>query len=262
MLSENLTPLHGSRDFCSAFWLLLETSTYAFFARGEYELSPQWSVIAGFRWTEDEKDTRVHGACYDVPGFEGTCDFFYPGQVQNNMILDTGRSEGEWSGTFQLNWRPNEDLLLYAKYSRGNKAGSYNTGYFTAFLPQAFEFGGEVLTSYEGGVKSTMFDGRARLNGSVFYYDYKDFQSFFQLGLNWSAQPQDAEVLGGELELVASPWEGWEFAAGADLRVGALQLRSVTGQDTSCSRRAGTGQPFPSVSFFFLCCAFAVIQLS
>ena len=110
--------------------------------------------------------------------------------------------------------------------------------------------------------KSTIFDGRARLNGSVFYYDYKDFQSFFQLGLNWSVQPQDAEVLGGELELVASPWEGWEFAAGADFRVGALQLRSVNGQDTSRSRRAGIGQFFPSASFFFLCCAFAVIQLS
>ena len=195
----------------------LETNTYALFARGEYELSPQWSVIAGFRWTEDEKDTRVHGGCYDVPGFEGTCDFFYPGQVQNNMTMDTGRSEGERSGTFELNWRPNEDLLLYAKYSRGNKAGSFNTGYFTAFLPQAFEFGGEVLTNYEGGFKSTIFDGRARLNGSVFYYDYEDFQSFFQLGLNWSVQPQDAEVLGGELEVVASPWDGWEFAAGLSL---------------------------------------------
>ena len=195
----------------------MDTSTYAFFAQGEYELSPQWSVIAGFRWTEDEKDILVHGRCTDVPGFEGTCSFFYGGTVQDNMTMDTGRSEGEWSGTFELNWRPNEDLLLYAKYARGNKAGGYNTGYFTAFTPDVFEFPGEVLTNYEGGFKSTIFDGRARLNGSVFYYDYRDFQSFFQLGVNFSVQPHDAEVLGGELELVASPWDGWEFAVGLSL---------------------------------------------
>ena len=201
----------------------MDTGTYAFFGQGEYEISPRFSVIAGFRWTEDEKDILVHGRCTDVPGFEGTCDFFYGGTVQNNTTVDTGRSEGEWSGTFELNWRPNEDLLLYAKYSRGNKAGSFNTGYFTVFTLDAFEFGGEVLTNYEGGFKSTIFDGRARLNGSVFYYDYENFQSFFQLGTNFSVQPHDAEVLGGELELVASPWEGWEFSVGLSL-LDAMQL--------------------------------------
>ena len=202
---------------------VMDTSTYAFFAQGEYEISPQFSIIAGFRWTEDEKDILVHGGCTDVPGFEGTCDFFYGGMVQNNVTIATGRSEGEWSGTFELNWRPDDDLLLYAKYSRGNKAGGYNTGYFTAFTREAFEFPGEVLTNYEGGFKSTIFEGRARLNGSVFYYDYQDFQSFFQLGNNFSVQPHDAEVLGGELELVASPWEGWEFAVGLSL-LDAMQL--------------------------------------
>ena len=35
------------------------------------------------------------------------------------------------------------------------------------------------LTSYEMGFKSTFWDGAARLNGDVFYYDYKDYQGFF-----------------------------------------------------------------------------------
>ncbi len=34
----------------------------------------------------------------------------------------------------------------------------------------------EVLTAYEIGVKSEFWDNRAKLNGSVFYYDYQDAQ--------------------------------------------------------------------------------------
>ena len=195
----------------------LETSSYAFFAQGEYAFNSEWSAIVGFRWTEDNKDVFVDSRCTDVPGAEGTCDFFYGNLIVNNTIIDTTRSEGEWAGTFEINWRPDDAWLLYAKYSRGNKAGGFNTGYGGYFTRDVFEFGGEVLTSYEGGFKSTIFDGRAYLNGSVFYYDYEDFHSFFQEGINFAVQPQDAEVLGGELEFMAKPWEGWEFVFGLSL---------------------------------------------
>ena len=72
-----------------------------------------------------------------------------------------------------------------------------------------------MLTSYEGGFKATLFDGKARLNSSIFYYDYKDFQTFTQLGVTIFVFNIDAEVLGGEIELVANPWDGWEFLFGA-----------------------------------------------
>ena len=138
----------------------LETSSYAFFAQGEYAFNSEWSAIVGFRWTEDNKDVFVDSRCTNVPGFEGICDLYYGDLIVNNTIIDTTRSEGEWSGTFEINWRPDEAWLLYAKYSRGNKAGGFNTGYGGYFTRDVFEFGGEVLTSYEGGFKSTIFDGR------------------------------------------------------------------------------------------------------
>lgn len=195
----------------------LDTETYAGFVQGEWAFHDQWTAIVGLRWTEDQKDFELIGRCFDTPaqaGFAGSCNLFYSGLVNNNTTLNTDRSEGEWSGTFELNYRPTDDALIYGKFSRGNKAGGFNTGFLTLFAPEAVEFDGEVLHNYEGGFKTTWMDGRLRINGAMFYYDYMDFQSFFQLGTNFSVQNLDASVFGGELEVVTNPWDGWEFAFG------------------------------------------------
>ena len=203
----------------------LETETYAFFAQGEYEFSPQFSFIGGLRWTEDKKDfgatpicnSAGPGAAFGLPA--DPCPFFFGGLAQTGPPIVDSRTEGEWSGVFELDWRPNDDWLIYAKYSRGNKAGGYNAGAAMLFdTATALEFQSEVLTSYEGGFKATLFDGKARLNASVFYYDYKDFQSFSQQGANLVVFNTDAKNVGTEIELIANPLEGWEFLFGLSLQ--------------------------------------------
>ena len=199
----------------------METDTYAFFGQGEYAINDQWSAIVGLRWSEDKKDIDLTTGCTQFTALYGPvtpandwCGIVYGGLVQNGQNLSADRSRGEWSGNFELNWRPNDDWLLYAKYSRGNKAGSFNTGFLTFFAVDDWEFDGEVLTDYEGGFKSTWMGGRTRINGAVFYYDYSDFQSFFQQGLSFAVHNVDATVLGGEIEIVTNPWDGWEFMFG------------------------------------------------
>ena len=92
-------------------------------------------------------------------GFAGSCNLFYSGLVNNNTTISTDRSEGEWSGTFELNYRPNDDWLLYGKFSRGNKAGGFNTGFLTLFASSAVEFDGEV----EFGKQARGFAGGVRI---------------------------------------------------------------------------------------------------
>jgi iron complex outermembrane receptor protein len=199
----------------------METESYAAFFQGEYELSEQWSVIAGIRWTEDEKNINAIPLCFDAGSGadfglpDDPCPLFFGGSAQVGPPLDSNRSEGEWSGLFELDWRPNEDWLVYGKYSRGNKAGGYNAGAAMIFdVATSFEYEGEILTSYEAGFKATLFDGKARLNASLFYYDYADFQSFSQQGPNLIVFNTDAENKGGEIELMANPAEGWDFLLG------------------------------------------------
>jgi iron complex outermembrane recepter protein len=44
----------------------------------------------------------------------------------NGVSISNRRSEGEFTGTAILSWRPTDDLLLYGSYSRGYKAGGFN----------------------------------------------------------------------------------------------------------------------------------------
>ena len=211
----------------------LETESYAFFLQGEYEIVPQLSFIAGFRWTEDEKDFAALTRCRDAGTGEPfglpapPCDLFFGGTVQvgeranpneTQNPLEYSRSEGEWSAVFELDWRPTDNLLTYAKYTRGNKAGGFNGGAAMLFAPDAAEFRGEILHSYEGGFKATLFNGKARLNASIFYYDYNNFQSFSQQGINLIVFNADAENVGAEVELIANPAEGLEFLFGLSLQ--------------------------------------------
>lgn len=203
----------------------LETDSYAFFVQGEYDLTSNWTVIAGLRWTEDEKDYQNQTGCIniDVP-FEllglpaPPCDLFFGGTLQNNVLVNASRSEGEWSGLFEIDWKPNDDWLVYGKITRGNKAGGFNGGASLIMTLDELEFQGEILTSYEGGFKTSLFDGKARLNASVFYYDYEDFQTFFQQGVSLRIFNVDAKNKGAEIELFASPWEGWDFLAGVSIQ--------------------------------------------
>ncbi|MDE0157401.1 MAG: TonB-dependent receptor [Gammaproteobacteria bacterium] len=203
----------------------LETESYAGFLQAEFALTDQFTFIGGFRWTEDEKDIAAIPLCFNAGPGEAfglpadPCDFFFGGTAQVSGPLADSRSEGEWSGVFELDWTPSDDLLVYAKYSRGNKAGGFNAG--ATFLFDAatvFEFGGEVLKSYEGGVKATLFNGRARLNASVFHYDYQDFQNFSAQGINLIVFNTDAENTGAEIELIANPFEGLELLLGLSLQ--------------------------------------------
>jgi iron complex outermembrane receptor protein len=203
----------------------LETDTYAFFVQGDLELSDTWSLVAGARWTEDEKTINATPSCTDAaPGADlglpdDPCPLFFGGTAQVGPPLASSRDEGEWSGVLELDWRPNDDWLVYAKYSRGNKAGGYNAGAAMIFDPAtSFEYRGEILTSVEAGFKATFLSGKARLNVSVFNYDYDDFQSFSQQGPNLIVFNADAENTGGEAELFLTPTDGLELLFGVSVQ--------------------------------------------
>ena len=203
----------------------METDSYAVFLQSEFELSEQLSVIAGVRWTEDKKDIYAvptclnagSGADFGLPA--DPCDLFFEGTSQIGPPLISDRSEGEWSGLLEVDYRPNDDWLIYAKGSRGNKAGGYNAGAAMIYdSVDVFEYGGEKLDSFEFGFKGSLLDNKARLNASIYYYDYKDFQSFSQQGVNLIVFNTDAKNVGAEVEFVVNPVASLEILVGASVQ--------------------------------------------
>lgn len=100
---------------------------------------------------------------------------------------------------FAVDYRMDENILLYASVQKGFKSGGYNIG-----SSQRDPFEPESIWSYEAGMKSELADGRLRLNMAAFYYDYTNLQAQDSIG----NQPiirnvGKAKVEGFEIEALA-----------------------------------------------------------
>jgi iron complex outermembrane receptor protein len=88
------------------------------------------------------------------------------------------RSEEEWSGTAVLSFKATPDLLTYASYSKGYKAGGFNldrSGLNPAAVNLAvLQFEPEFVDSFEVGAKLDL--RRFRLNAAAFYALFDQFQ--------------------------------------------------------------------------------------
>lgn len=141
----------------------LKTNSYAAFLELEWHATDALSFIAGVRYTRDEKD------------FGFTQSGILSGVVDPGFPVSASESWNDISPRFGIKYQASEDVLLYASVAKGYKAGSYTARPSDA-IAAALSYDPEELWAYEGGIKSDLFDRRVRLNGAVFYYDYKDLQ--------------------------------------------------------------------------------------
>ena len=78
------------------------------------------------------------------------------------------------TGTAGLEWTPDTDTLVYAKYSRGYKSGGFNIGIFTVLSFDAYTKE-ESVDSFEVGLKKN-FGPTIQTNAAIFHYRYHDLQ--------------------------------------------------------------------------------------
>lgn len=189
------------------------TKSYSAFAHVEYNISDQFSVIGGVRYTKDDKDyndfdNATFRSCPGGDGVPANCFTVADGGSGiANPISDT-RSDNLFSWKIGLNYKPTSDVLLYVSLSQGTKGGGFNNGFLADAIREnitLLQYKAEKNIAYEVGFKSTFVDGRVRLNGSAFYYDYKDFQAFTFSGLGGFVTNSDATFSGAELELEFLP---------------------------------------------------------
>jgi len=99
------------------------------------------------------------------------------------------KKEDEWSGTAVLSFKPTDDVMAYASYSKGYKAGGFNldrAGLNASSATQdlnVLQFAPEKVDSYEIGLK---YDGPGfDVNVAAFYQDFRNFQLNTFNGLNF-----------------------------------------------------------------------------
>ncbi|KRB78891.1 hypothetical protein ASE00_21185 [Sphingomonas sp. Root710] len=89
--------------------------------------------------------------------------------------LDATLRQDNVSWRFGMDYRANDDILLYANVSRGYKAGSFPTLAAASYV-SGLPVTQEQVTSYEAGVKATLFDRKVQANAAAFYMDYRNKQ--------------------------------------------------------------------------------------
>ncbi len=186
------------------------TEAAAVFGQAEYTLAPGLRVTLGGRYNYEKKRFTAAGQFEDaiiggspIPG--GVLPIY---AFSNRATFK--------NGSFKLgaDYDIADRVMVYASVSTGFKSGGFNGG-FLSFDPaeaavQAQPYDEETLTAYEVGIKSTLFDGHARLNAAAFHYDYKNLQLYTLI--NTGALPlqlldnaANAAIYGAEVELIAKP---------------------------------------------------------
>ncbi|WP_293678845.1 TonB-dependent receptor [uncultured Phenylobacterium sp.] len=102
---------------------------------------------------------------------EGVCRQYTIGSngIASRQLGDTSDA---WTGTFGVQWEPDDDTMAYARYSRGYKAFGFSAGGFLAD-PKADE---ETVNSYEIGLKKNV-SSTLQVNAALFYLDYRNLQA-------------------------------------------------------------------------------------
>jgi len=205
-----------------------ELTTYAAFGQVEYELSDQWALTIGARYTQ--MDVGFDYAI-NIPNFAliaPTILFATGGAVvippiQSSLSYSDDLRNEELSGKIALNYSSSEEKMYFGSVTRGFKGGGFNGGSISDLANYAADaaYDPERLTAYELGMKSTLLNGTMRLNTALFYYDYEDAQVFNSIADPNSGLPQNKienadalELYGLDVDLTWQPEEALFIQAG------------------------------------------------
>ncbi|MGV7123122.1 TonB-dependent receptor [Sphingopyxis sp. 550A] len=193
------------------------TKSYALFGQVDWEITPKLSLSLGARGIHDKKRMHNDSTCISNPlAPPGLCDILgsvvFPGALAFNRTFDGKLSKDSWSGRAVLQYKPNSDVMLYAGVTRGTKGGGFNSGAAEFYPLSAVEFKAETLVNYEAGIKAVTADRVFSFDGSVFYYDYNDYQSYsVSTDGGLRVLNVDATIKGAELSVGVRPAEGLSF---------------------------------------------------
>ena len=218
--------------------------SFAFFTNETYSLTDQLDLTAGLRYTHESKDETAN---YNSPDGGSACgqllaapppsaglpysqalllgygcstpfNPFFAGVTHNQSL-----SEDNLNATVKLAYRFTGDVMGYASWGNGTKAGGFNLARVTnpaAANPLApildTEFPRETVNSYEIGVKSEFAQKTLRINADVFDQQYHDFQlnTFTGIVFVVSSLPE-VNSKGAELNLEwLTPLSGLSMSAG------------------------------------------------
>src|SRR6185436_2122031 len=144
----------------------------AVFGETTIQLTPRLSGTVGLRYTREQKDIENAGGLYslDAPMAPVAGSPY----AYTDSIVHTA-----WTPKFAVAMKLPFDAMTYVSATRGFKSGGFNL----SSMQPGRGFAPEWAWNYEGGVKTTLMNGRARINVAAFQMDYSDLQVQTAIGI-------------------------------------------------------------------------------
>ncbi len=168
----------------------------------EFRLVPALAITLGGRYTTDRKRyTSINVRQRDLVKF---------------VDVTKETTFNKFTPHVSMDFKPTDDLLLYASYSRGFKQGGFN-GRPLASDAEVTQYVPETLDSYEVGVKAQWLNGQLTTNIAAFTSTYENIQlTVNQTPQNFVANAAKGKIKGLEFEGVVrpAPWMTLNAAVG------------------------------------------------
>ncbi|MBJ7253761.1 MAG: TonB-dependent receptor [Sphingomonadaceae bacterium] len=231
-LIASLTRLGNIRNVGNAVSAFNQKSeNYAFFTHNVIRFTDTFNLTLGARYTNETKTLRAgfnnnNTGCTAQQAANGaatlgtanattrallggstlfSCLFNFSSAL-NTLALNDRLKDDQITGTAVLSWKPTPDLLTYASYSKGYKAGGFNLDASALGSPTVtptpasvanLRFDAEKVNAFEVGVK---YNGRRfNLNVAAFRQEFDSFQLNTFNGLFFLVQNVNActDLIGG-----------------------------------------------------------------
>ena len=166
-----------------------ETTSYAIFAQGDYDITDKLRLTVGARFTSDKKDyTATAVNCGMVANndprltgteFENWAPCGGVGASGLNIVAETFKvtpddTWNDFSPKISLQYQASDSTMFYATAAKGFKSGGF-AGSQGVEAVASDPVDQEIAYNYEIGFKSDLSDA-FRLNATAFYMDYSDLQ--------------------------------------------------------------------------------------
>ena len=152
----------------------IEYTNKAAYAQGTYDISDEFRVTLGLRYTIDDVDSKAQQTVYNftngkVTGYDCLISTAVAPDCTQHL---TKRSEAP-TWLIDFDYTPTPDVLVYTKYARGYRQGS-----ISPFSPEGYQtYDPEKVDAYEIGSKTTFYAPVAgTFNVAVFYNKLKNQQ--------------------------------------------------------------------------------------
>ncbi|MEE3622612.1 TonB-dependent receptor [Nitrospirillum sp. BR 11752] len=221
-----------------------KTDSYAAYGQGDYHVTDKLTGTVGLRYTIESRDFTYRQFDDTLTGTritDASGNPIVPATATNKAGAFQTKSDATWyslTPKFAASYQWTPDLLTYASYSKGFKAGGFDNR-ASALINAQLPYQPEKVETYEVGVKSQWWERRLLVNLALYYNDYTNLQATATDPATLRSRRLNAASAyteGFELETTIQPFEGlrWDNSASYTLAL-YDQFPNYAGIGTSAS---------------------------